>query len=53
VLCDRRCKFRMVLVAIREVAWDGLVLHLPELENLMILLPALIVRIITRILSAE
>jgi hypothetical protein len=44
VLCDRRRKFRIVLMAIREAAWDGLVL-LPVMEKLMRLLPAMIVRI--------
>jgi hypothetical protein len=35
VLCDRRRKFRIVLVAIREAAWDGLVLYLPVLKEVM------------------
>jgi len=47
VLCDRRRKFRIVLVAIREAACDGLVFNLPVLKEVMGLglLPAMIVRI--------
>jgi hypothetical protein len=44
VLCDRRREFRMVLVAIREAAWDDFVFLQSWREEVMELLPVLIVR---------
>lgn len=43
-MCDRRREFRMVLVAIREAAWDDFVFLQSWREEVMELLPVLIVR---------